>query len=339
MLIKNSRITLISLLFLLLCSVGLSSASNPNWFTLIFQQWDNYWNNTINLNDEYNGYTGSYRTFGQLQARPKVWTTPPFPEWELLTIEVSIPGGQMRLYKVGDSNRWFDYTLKLKEIRTAAPLERYHYPTLFPYEFTVQCGLVASTTTEFSINIQSQHGGGNARFGTYTTQIVFDVYDKEHTLLARKSYDFILYNKFRGSGNSNYYSVLFIERYNTASAIDIEYLQQHSSVTLPVGAVTFVSNEPSGTYHLNFSPYPNPSDPFTFINDGAASSTIPYKIVNPLNASVSHTHQFDVTLPYAPDPAGWRDRLEIAIRNANYTNITPRAGAYRSVIQIELRNN
>jgi hypothetical protein len=338
MISKVYKIALLFLLILLVCVSGLSSASNPSWFTLIFQQWDNFWNNSTDLNN--GGYTSRLISFGQLQARPNVWTTPPFPEWELLTVEVSIPGDQMRMYKVGDDSKWFDYTLELKEIRTAAPTERFHYPANFPYTFVIQCGLVASTTTVFSINIQPRPGGGNEYFGTYTTQIVFNIYDKEHTLLAQKSYDFIMYNKHRGgSGGSNLFSVLLIERYNTAANIDIEYLRQNGSTKLPVGAVTFVSNEPSGTYRINFSPYPNPNAPFTFINEEASSSIIPYKVVNPLNASVSHTHQFDVTLPYAPDPAGWRDRLEIAIRNANYTNITPRAGAYRAIIQIELRNN
>ncbi|PKL13874.1 MAG: hypothetical protein CVV52_04135 [Spirochaetae bacterium HGW-Spirochaetae-8] len=327
------------LLLNLVIQSGLSAVSNPDWFTLIFQQWDNFWNNTINLNDENNGYTNRYITFGQLQSRPKVWTTPPFPDWELLTIEVLIPGDQMRLYKVGDSTKWFNYTLMLKEIRTVAPLERIHYPTIFSYVFPVQCGLVASTTTEFSINIQPMHGGGNGRFGTYTTQIVFNVYDKEHALLAKKCYDFILYNKFRGDGNSDFYSVLLIERYPTASDIDIEYLQQHSSEKLDVGAVTFVSNETCGMYYLNFSPSPDSSNPFCFVNEATPSCTIPYKVVDPLDSSISRSHQFDLALPYTPDGTGWRDRLEIAIRNANYTNIIPRAGCYRSVIKIELRNN
>jgi hypothetical protein len=339
MLAKFYKILSLSLLLLfLLCSVGLSAASNPNWFTIILQQWDNYWNNTINLNDVKSAYLDSFNTFGQLQSRPRVWTNPPFPEWEVLTVEVSIPGGQMRLYKVGDTSQWFNYTLQLREVRTADPMERLHYPSLFPYTFDIQSGLVASTTTVFSINIEAQHGGGNARFGTYTTQIVFRVYDKEHALLAEKNYNFIVYNKFKDGGVVPS-STLAIEQYLTASNIDIEYLQQHSNEKLAVGAVTFVSNEPFGMYRLNFSPYPNPNVPFSFVNESASSSIIVYKVVNPLDSSISHTHQFDLALPYVPYGTGWRDRLEIAIRNANYTNLTPRAGIYRSVIQIELRSN
>ncbi len=204
---RKVRIVLVLLLLNLVIQSGLSAVSNPDWFTLIFQQWDNFWNNTINLNNENNGYTNRYISFGQLQSRPKVWTTPPFPDWELLTIEVLIPGDQMRLYKVGDSTKWFDYTLmfkEIKEIRDAPDLELINYHTTVPNDFVVQCGLDVSTTTQFFINIQPMHGGGNGRFGTYTTQIVFNVYDKEHALLAKKCYDFILYNKFRGDGNSDF---------------------------------------------------------------------------------------------------------------------------------------
>ena len=336
---RKKRIVLAILLLNLLYQSGLSAASNPNWFTLVFQQWDNFWNNSVNLNT---GYTGTFISFGQLQSRPNVWETPPFPEWELLTIEVSIPGNEMRLYKVGDSSKWFDYTLmfkEIKEIRDAPDLELIHYHTTVPFEFVVQCGLDVSTTTEFFINIQPRHGGGNGRFGTYTTQIVFDVFDKEHALLAQKTYDFILYNKYRNGNETDDYSVLLIERYQTAGNIDIEYLQQHSSEKLDVGAVTFVSNETCGMYYLNFSPSPDSTCPFCFVNEAVPSCTIPYKVVDPLNSSISHSHQFDLALPYTPDGIGWRDRLELAIRNANYTNITPRVGHYRSVIQIELRNN
>ncbi len=331
---KSTTKTTYLIFFLILSSQILWSAANPAWYTIVLQQWGSLFNNGMNLN--WNSSTNTNISFGQIQTRPATgyYTNPPFPEYEKLNIQVSVPNGEMRLYKIGDSSEWFEYSLFIQEERTKTPTTRNHYPTIFPYTFEIEAGKDNNTTnTVLYINIVRKVGGGGGAFGTYHAPIQVKVLDKDGFFLAEKTYEILVYNKKRGAGGGDLFSVLFVEQYAAAQNIDVALIQNHNA-TLTVGAVSFVSNEPENTYRLRISPHPLTTGLFTFINTSTPTVQIPYQVTLPGRIAISHTVAFDHPIQYTNVGGNWQDRIEVAIRNITSTNM--RAGQYTSTILVEL---
>ena len=321
-------------LLFILSSQMLWSAANPAWYSITLQQWGSLFNNSIDLN--WNSSTSTDISFGQIQTRPATgfYTNPPFPEYEKLNIEVSVPNGEMRLYKIGDNSEWFNYSLFIQEERTKDPTRRNHYPIIFPYTFEVEAGKDNNTTnTVLYINIVRKTGGGSGAFGTYYSPILVRVLDKDGFFLAEKTYNIVVFNKKRGTGGGDLFSVLFVEQYAAAQNIDVALIQNHNA-TLTVGAVSFMSNEPANTYRLRISPHPLTTGSFAFINTSTPTVQIPYQVTLPGRISTSHSVAFDHPIQYTNVGGHWQDRLEVAIRNIASGNI--RAGQYTSTIAVEL---
>lgn len=241
----------------------------------------------------------------------------------------------MRFVKLDDPTKWITYILSIKHGQLPAV-----NPIIFPYNLTIAPGGIGTTaTTLFSMNIDSlPPNSGQQWRGTYYTPFQIRVLDADNVVLLERT--LMLYVYFRSIGGNNPFTLLSVERYPAADNIVVPWpYNANTTQQINVGAVNFLSNEAQQTYRLRFYPGgANASASFELIHTTQPSSRIQYEVTLPGRTTTDYLQAFTTPLLYTTTDANgnWQERIEIAIRDVNYSNHMVRSGSYRSIIMVEL---
>lgn len=325
-------------LVLLSVTTTLFASVNPDWYTVEFYQdsytesgnWDlRYYNDQVYL--------------GQVQVRPSdLFYNTPGVVWNgNITLVITSPYPTFRYVKVADDTIFYPVTL---DILRNGSVPQGGSLTNSPSSVALNLALNDTPTFHFIMDINVPGDNANWRRGYYFASFTFSIFADYGTAdeqqIGGDLFTSTAYFFRQSSGGNSVHTSLLVDRYASASGIDVPTLQSTQG-SLKVAAVNFFSDDSGDTsYSIRISPGENPTGSFAFHRNTGGSNSIPYRVFVPSRSSIgSQSIAFSVPV-LTRSPSGlWQDAFELGITQVNQNGVSYITGEYTSLIQIELISN
>ena len=308
---------------------------------------------TVDFVQDMNSANGSYDiawynknvSLGQVQILPNDYYYQHPSEWDSspFTLVISSPLGSFKVVQIGNENNTFPITMYVRQGNTNIVPGQTSEPMIVPIP-----GMSSVSPTpvySFRMDIKPHPGRPTPLRGNYYAVLRFELF-KDFGLDTQRQIGEKIYNIFTQfvepgqGGNIGVFTDLVVDRYHTASNIDIPTLQSTNG-SLKVGSVSFFSNDSSDSsgYSVIISPSVNPAGKFTFTRNGGTANAIPYKVFIPNRAIGSQSYAFPVPITTKSISGVWQDSFELGITQMNYDSVSYATGEYTSTLRIELVSN
>jgi hypothetical protein len=268
-----------------------------------------------------------------------------------LTLVISSPLSTFQFTLVGDDTKTFPITI---DVMKNGSIPHEMGLTESPAEIPIPLTWGSYPTYTFLIDITTHPGKPTPYRGTYYSVLRFELYYNYNDEANRKRVGDEIYTMTghfinQGGGGQFVQTDLLVERYTSASNIDVPALQTTES-QLKVGMVNFFSDDDGDSgYTILISPGENPFGKFAFFKTGNSAISIPYKVfVTPERSLTdiqgtptygSQERAFSVVVSEKGISGFWQDSFELGIAQMNYEQVSYTTGDYTSLIQIELVRN
>lgn len=338
--VRGKAVQLVLVLVLLSGTTAPFASVNPDWYTVNFYQDPFTESGEWNLRDGYS--TGVY--FGQVQVLPSnLFYSTPGAVWNGdITLVITSPFPTYRFSRAADDTIY--YPIELNILRNGSTPQTEGKLTEGPSEVQLNLSQYDHPTFHFIMDIEVPNDNANWRRGYYFTSFSFSLFvDYGKTTEQQIGSDLFVSTSYffrQDSGGQTVHTNLLVDRYSTASDIDVPTLQRTQG-SLKVAGINFFSDDSGDTsYKINISPGENPNGVFAFHRTNGSSPPIPYRVFVPLRyANASSDREFSIPVTTTTPSGVWQDTFELGITRVNENGVNYTTGEFTSLIQIELVSN